>query len=267
MFILNQGEYTGEIIEKRALSEGIVSTAKYTPESCNREWHSHENLHLSYVFQGGGESQSNTRAKMSLNTRFSDIYLYRAGEKHRWLPRPGVSKSINIELRPAFFENLIFDETRFESALERNIEIKFLMLKLQKEMLFADRESPETIRSLLYELGSSFSVKDTYKPPRWVGIAAEVLNDHWDKSVSLDELSVATGIHPVTISKYFRKHFFCTLGEYLRKLKIDRSLPLVKDSKKSLTEIAMTCGFSDQSHFTRTFKNVTGFLPKDFRKI
>ncbi|MEW6737177.1 MAG: helix-turn-helix domain-containing protein [Acidobacteriota bacterium] len=42
---------------------------------------------------------------------------------------------------------------------------------------------------------------------------------------------------------------------------------MIKNSQMSLTEIALHCGFADQSHFTRNFKEITGFLPKEFRKI
>ncbi|GAA3656436.1 helix-turn-helix domain-containing protein [Flavivirga jejuensis] len=85
--------------------------------------------------------------------------------------------------------------------------------------------------------------------------------------MSLNKRSKVVGLHTVTISKFFRKYFSCTLGEYQRKLKIDYSLELIKNSKMSLTEIPHYCGFTDQSHFTRIFNEMTGFLPKHFRKL
>jgi AraC family transcriptional regulator len=83
----------------------------------------------------------------------------------------------------------------------------------------------------------------------------------------LQEIALIIGVHPVTISKFFRKYFSCTLGEYQRKIKIEKSIQLIKESKLSLTEIAFLCGFTDQSHFTRNFKNMTGFLPKKFQQF
>ena len=105
------------------------------------------------------------------------------------------------------------------------------------------------------------------KSPRWMHRLDELLNEKWNEPVTLKELSVSTETHPVTISKNFRKYFSCTLGEYMRKLKIDRSIPLIKNSNMSLTDIASHCGFADQSHFTRTFLRTTGFLPKEFRRF
>ncbi|WP_407933708.1 helix-turn-helix domain-containing protein [Aquimarina algiphila] len=50
-------------------------------------------------------------------------------------------------------------------------------------------------------------------------------------------------------------------------MKIDRSLDLLKSKQHSLTEIAYICGFSDQSHFTRVFKSISGYLPKEYTKV
>ncbi len=68
-------------------------------------------------------------------------------------------------------------------------------------------------------------------------------------------------------SKHFRKYFSCTLGEYRRRLMVKQSIPLIRESRLSLSEIAYSCAFADQSHFIRTFRQVTGFRPKDFRRF
>ena len=95
----------------------------------------------------------------------------------------------------------------------------------------------------------------------------EVIHDRWDEKLTLKELSAAAGVHPVTISKNFPKHFSCSLGEYMRRVKVEKSVRLIRQKHATLTEIALRCGFADQSHFIRTFKAATGFLPKEFRKL
>jgi AraC family transcriptional regulator len=103
--------------------------------------------------------------------------------------------------------------------------------------------------------------------PRWIEIVTELVHDKWNESLTLKDLSEAAGVHPITISKHFPKYFSCTFGEYMRRLKIEKSLYFLKVSSLSLTEIAADCGFSDQSHFIRTFKQLTGFLPNNYKKI
>ncbi|HEX7458275.1 MAG TPA: helix-turn-helix domain-containing protein, partial [Ginsengibacter sp.] len=51
-----------------------------------------------------------------------------------------------------------------------------------------------------------------------------------------------------------------------RKLRIEKAIELMKTNKYSLTEIAYLTGFSDQSHFTRIFKQHTNKNPSAFKK-
>ena len=120
--------------------------------------------------------------------------------------------------------------------------------------------------ALLLTLLQSTSEPPSQNLPGWAIKLKTLLHDRWCEVVPLDESAQELGVHPVTISKSFARYFGCTYGTYLRKLKIERSIPLVKDPRLSLTQVALRCGFSDQSHFTRSFKEATGLLPRDVRR-
>ncbi len=264
MFVLGKGKYTGKIVNSVNVDGSIISTTHYLAEKSKEDWHYHENPHISFVFQGGG---SETRGRYSPKQKLNDIFFYHAGEKHRWISPELVSKSANIEIGRDFVRKFEVSESNIGKAITDNPDAKFLILKMQQEMLINDFDSFATIQTLLLELVSYSRTLCEGAVPEWVHILSDLLNDKWNESVTLRELSLAAEVHPVTISKYFRKYFSCTLGEYLRKLKIDKSIPLIKNSEVSLTEIAFHCGFADQSHFIRNFKQMTGFLPKEFRNI
>ena len=263
VFALREGNYTGEIVNKMEVDGSIVSATHYSTDESSRDWHYHENLHISFVFQGG---ESETRRSTTQNGA-GGVFFYPAGEKHRWISQNPVSKSANIEIGPAFYKKFGSTESQIARAIHENLDLKFLMLQMQQELFINDNNSFAAIQSLLLELVNYSKTLYNGKAPRWVGVLNDLLNDRWQEKATLQELSLAIGVHPVTISKYFRKYFYCTLGEYLRKLKIDKSIPLIKNSRKSLTEIAFHCGFADQSHFTRTFKHLTGLRPKAFRNM
>ena len=95
----------------------------------------------------------------------------------------------------------------------------------------------------------------------------ELIKDRWNEFISLEELSLELQVHPVTIAKYFRKYYQCTLGDYMRKIKIQRAIYFLLHTPKKITEIAFLCGFSDQSHMNRVFKAYIGFRPKDIRNL
>jgi AraC family transcriptional regulator len=102
--------------------------------------------------------------------------------------------------------------------------------------------------------------------PLWLKKVHEMLHDSWNKKLTLTDLARESSVNPITISKHFHKYFSCTLGEYMRKLKIEKSLAIIKNST-SLTDVAYLCDFADQSHFIRTFKHLTGFLPKEYKRL
>jgi AraC-like DNA-binding protein len=66
--------------------------------------------------------------------------------------------------------------------------------------------------------------------------------------------STHAGVHPVHVSRSFRRTLGCTFREYLTLIRIRRATDLLKQSSTCITEIAFACGFSDHAHFTRTFK-------------
>ena len=59
-----------------------------------------------------------------------------------------------------------------------------------------------------------------------------ILNDQFSESLTLDYLSETLNIHPVHLSRDFSKYFYCSLGEYIRKLKVQKSLQLISQKKR-----------------------------------
>jgi AraC family transcriptional regulator len=69
----------------------------------------------------------------------------------------------------------------------------------------------------------------------------------------------------VQISRQFHHHFGCTVSEYIRRVRIARAQSLLSRRDLELAEIALACGFSDQSHFTTAFRKLTGMPPRRYR--
>lgn len=102
--------------------------------------------------------------------------------------------------------------------------------------------------------------------PRWLSIAREQLDDRCHEEVRIADVAQAAGVHPVHLARVFRRHLGCTPGEYLRRRRLERSRTLLRETQRSLTDVALDSGFSDQSHFARAFKSETGRTPGDFRR-
>jgi AraC family transcriptional regulator len=104
-------------------------------------------------------------------------------------------------------------------------------------------------------------------PPRWLERIREMLHTHFAESVSLAWLAEAAGVHPVSAASAFRRFYRCTIGQYLRRCRVDFACRRLTKSGDSLAEIALAAGFADQSHFCRTFKRHTGLTPAVYRQM
>lgn len=105
------------------------------------------------------------------------------------------------------------------------------------------------------------------KTPEWVKELRQIIQDQVDTNLSLTQISKNLDINASYLSREFSKHFDnLSFGEYIRKLRIEKAIQLISDSNYSLTEIAYLTGFSDQSHFTRIFKQQTGSNPSAYKR-
>ncbi|HLW55587.1 MAG TPA: AraC family transcriptional regulator [Candidatus Angelobacter sp.] len=104
------------------------------------------------------------------------------------------------------------------------------------------------------------------RPSPTVLRARDLLHEGVAGPLTLDEVARQTGSHPAYLSREFRQAFRCTMSEYLRRIRVERAQDMLMKSDKPLAEIAATCGFHDQSHFTRAFRQLVGDTPTAFRR-
>ena len=103
------------------------------------------------------------------------------------------------------------------------------------------------------------------KPPRWLRQVKEMLHAHFLDDLSLSAISQRAGVHPVHLCREFRRHYSCTVGQYIRRLRTEYACQMMLNPDISLGEIASAAGFADQSHFARLFKRLVGMPPAAFR--
>ncbi len=106
-------------------------------------------------------------------------------------------------------------------------------------------------------------------PPAWTAQLRALIQDHLDTNLSLrlTEMADTVQVNPTYLSREFARYFDnLSFGEYIRKLRIEKALQLLGTTAYPLGEIAYLTGFSDQSHFTRIFKQHTGQSPSAYRK-
>ena len=104
-----------------------------------------------------------------------------------------------------------------------------------------------------------------HRLPRWLKQVKESIDVSFSHHLTIAAMAKTVGVHPVHLATAFRKHYRCTIGEYIRQRRVEYASRQLSQSDAPLVEIALAAGFSDQSHFSKTFKLFTGLSPARFR--
>ena len=103
--------------------------------------------------------------------------------------------------------------------------------------------------------------------PPWLRQAREMIVEHFPETLRLTQIAAEVGVHPVYLATAFRQKFGITIGEFVRKLRIEHACAELMKGDLPLTEIALQAGFVDQSHFSKVFKMYVGMTPHKYRNI
>ncbi len=86
------------------------------------------------------------------------------------------------------------------------------------------------------------------------------------KRYTIEDLSSKFHINQTTLKTTFKIAFGQSIGGYMREYRIKRAKELLCNSDDSIAEIAYSVGYENQSKFTTAFRDITGLLPRDYRK-
>lgn len=104
-----------------------------------------------------------------------------------------------------------------------------------------------------------------FSPRDWRRIC-DYIDAHLHEEIVLADLSRATGWSVRHFARMFRQSAGQTPHSFIVRRRVDRAKDLLKKHELQLAEIALSCGFADQSHFTTCFRKVTGLTPLRWRR-
>ena len=100
--------------------------------------------------------------------------------------------------------------------------------------------------------------------PRLVAVD-EHIRLHFNRPVTMDELTRVAGMSVAQLERYCKRVFHLTPRQMIHKVRLEHAHGLLR-TQMSITEIAMQCGYTDHSAFTRQFKMLTGLTPRQYRE-
>lgn len=91
------------------------------------------------------------------------------------------------------------------------------------------------------------------------------LNNNYNKKISIADLTEEFSINRTTLSKQFNDYVGESIITYLNKLRISMASIILRDTKLPVTEVMERVGFTDSTHFLRTFKKYMQLTPTEYR--
>lgn len=216
---------------------------------------------------------------------FGDVAILPAGvtQRTQWCDE---AKFLILSLDPAWFQQIGQD------VLERDhIQLIPKAPPLQDPLLQAITlalkqalESPNPLNSLYVDqlkgtLGIhllreyitqplGYSACDSGLSSYQLRTVISYIQTHLEKDIKLDNIAALTGLSTFYFCRLFRQSMGVSPYKYVIQQRIERAKKLLRQSRrKAIAEIALECGFSNQSHLTQQFSQATGTTPSAYRKM
>ncbi|HEX8772948.1 MAG TPA: AraC family transcriptional regulator [Pyrinomonadaceae bacterium] len=255
------------VIKESELNGFSLTEAVYPP-GLRMPRHTHQIAHISFIFQG---SYTERHPERTWDCRTSTLVFHPFGLTHSLDFDDTETRIFTVEIKPRWFEyicekpEILNRPAYFHGGLP-----VCLALRLFREYRHTDSVSSLTMEGLVLEMIAAATndraARGERKSSRWLNQARDFLHAEFAKNLTIEKIAKVAGVHPSHLARVFREQTGCTIGEYVRRLRIEFASHQLTSTDASLGEIAAAAGFSDQSHFSRTFKNYLGVTPGEYRK-
>jgi AraC family transcriptional regulator len=220
------------------------------------------------VIEGSFEEE---HPNSSLTCRTGAVRFLPAGEVHECRVESKL-RCLHVSTDPATLQGLDRQSIVPRNPAQINgLTATWLANRLYSEFSRDDLASAIAIEGLILEILAEFArsqVKSgSMLVPRWLQQATDIVESRFLERLSLANIAAEVGVHYVHLSRQFHKYNRCTIGELIRRRRVQHASHLLAHSQTPLAEIALICGFSDQSHLSFLFKRYMGVSPSKFRAL
>ena len=96
--------------------------------------------------------------------------------------------------------------------------------------------------------------------------AVERIRSHYDQPLQVTELAARAGLSVYQFEQRIRRIFHVTAGQLLQKVRMEAAVSRLVETEEPVAVVASKCGYSDQSAFTRKFRETAGLTPLQYRR-
>jgi AraC family transcriptional regulator len=265
---LSHGRYLGQVLKSRAVADLFLTETSYEPGT-RLARHCHENAFLSLTRHG---SYTESIGRRTRTCGPMTLAYHPAGEVHSQEFGDEAVRSFNIELDAGWLRRIRDYAGRFAGGQEfQGGTAPALALKLYQEFYHTDDMAPLVIEGLALELVGNLSRQT--RPDRrrkltpvWLVRAWDLIEARFTEPLRVEDIAAEVGVHPIHLACMFRQTYHCTLGERIRRLRVEFAAEQLSGTDLPLAAIAQQAGFCNLSHLSVYFKKLMGLNPSEFRR-
>lgn len=264
---VEDGTFVGALHARRQFAGLTLAETSYRPALVVPA-HAHESALVTLVLDGGlTEERGHRRARVEKGA----LIYHPPAEPHGHRFSDVGGRCFVLQFGPSWLERMrSFGLAEPGSPLDlRGSQANWLAGQVYREFRSPDTAARLGIEgfalAMLGEIARAGSRSERGAKPPWLVRAVELLHARLTDELSLGEIAVAVGVHPSHLSRTFHQHFGVTMSEYVRRQRVELARRLLTGTDRSLSDIALAVGFSDQAHFSRVFKQATGRTPGAYR--
>lgn len=254
----------GTLLRRVELPASALTSTAYPPRLRLRP-HTHTGAFLLFVRDGGFVERHGRRSESCdrLTCIFRPAYDEHANEFE-----DGGAVLTAIDLSPAWLTRLAEAGFAGERFRVRSPFVDQFGDRLDAELTAPDSMSEVVIESLATEVivfASRLASNRVGGRSRWLERTRQLIEDEFASPLSLAGIATTAGVHPVHLARQFRASQGCTVGEYIRRVRVGFARHELMMTDRPIAQIALSAGFFDQSQLTKTFKRITGQTPAAYR--
>jgi len=263
--VAESGDAAGLLLRRVGLPGFVLTSTRYAPRLHLTE-HAHTNGFLLFV-RDGSFVEHHGRRTDGLD-RWTCMYRPRLDAHANEFGPAGATLSA-IDVDASWIERLEDAGFRDERLTVRSPFVQQFADRLESEISMPDSMSAMVVEALATEVlvfGFRGTLRrDAPRPGSPAQRARRIIENEFASPLSLARIAAEVGVHPVHLARQFRAAHGCTVGEYIRLVRVTFARQQLTASDQPIAEIAIDAGFADQSHLSKSFRRVTGESPAAYR--
>lgn len=241
-----------------------ITDASYAPNG-QAPPHAHDTVGLAVVLEGGYRKRIERAVYQCAPGMLT---IEPSGAEHGESYGPATTRALLFEIQPPSLHRLLEAASCLNQPLcLRDGATGAIGRGAARELQASDAASSLALEALAFEL---IALADRaagrgLREPSWFGRVRDRLQDEFLHPPTVASLAGDVGIHPTHLARVFRSHEGCSIGEWVRRRRVEWAADQLLSTGLPIALIAQAAGFADQSHFTRVFASHFGLTPARFR--